>query len=455
MALPNRRMKHAFIIWFVAIVCAHTNEFRAEAQWQGLGPSWPVPPISSEIIRESNTVPLTSGMLGNFMPSIPNLQFGFQYFAGEKFRGGQFNADYLFPFNIDQDAVVFGEAHGNYWNYGEKPAGAATHSVDFSFGGGYRRMISQNFLAGLNAFYDMSQPYYQWYASGSIGLEVAANVGATEAADFHVNWYYGNLYSSTGIDNGCRNQGSNYDFGGGYSLALVNAGLDLHLRMAGYKFDVGNSSYGYKAGADLTTRNGLFTISFDHGNDKINGPWNNFGAFLNVGFLISRYIIGEIPFTMPEPVFNGQRNLSRMLSSPVARAAAPTPPTPPAPPSPQPVPTNLTAFALANAVVPPPGAAQPFGFPFDTPLSFPPGSTATTATIAVANPPEIPVLISLYDGQGNKTRNLWIVLASQTISQTDFPDWFTGGPWKGIQVINNMNEGVSNWIPVSFTLTYQ
>ncbi len=68
-------------------------------------------------------------MLSNFMPNIPNLQFGYQHFFGNGAGSGQFNADYLLPVNIGQDAVVFGEAHRNYWVYGERPAEAPSSGV--------------------------------------------------------------------------------------------------------------------------------------------------------------------------------------------------------------------------------------------------------------------------------------------------------------------------------------
>ena len=77
--------------------------------------------------------------------------------------------------------------------------------------------------------------------------------------------------------------------------------------------------YGYKTGADLTTKNGMFTLRYEYGNDKLNGPWNNVGAFVNIGFQMENLIKGESPFTMPEPIFRSPRNLSRMLTQTVKR----------------------------------------------------------------------------------------------------------------------------------------
>jgi len=451
MGSPDRRMKFALMTWIV-LLCAFSNCYMARAQWQGLR-SGVGPPISSEIIGESNTIPITSGMLSNFMPNIPNLQFGYQYFFGNGAGSGQFNADYLLPVNIGQDAVVFGEAHGNYWVYGERPPEAPSSGVDFSVGGGYRRITSDNLLAGINGFYDTAKGYNKWYSSGSVGLEMAANVGIADAIDFNANWYYGNLYSSTEIIHAFRKIGNNYDVSAGYSLALFNSALDLRIKASVYKFDVGNNVYGYMTGADLTTRNGMFMFRYEHGNDKINSSWNNFGFFLNVGFLIGNYFSGDNPFTMPDPVFsNGQRNLRRMLSSPVKRAATPVPPTP------QPIPPGAcNVFVNGNRQLQT-ATGETFYLQFDSPLDFSRCDPTTTATVTVANPPANPVLVRLYNrSTGTRTCALWITMGTQAITKTDFPDWFAGGPWTDISienVVNTPNIQGNYWIPVSFTLTY-
>ncbi len=257
-------------------------------------------------------------MLGDYMPQIPNLQLGFQYFFGYKVRSGQLNADYLLPVNIGNDAVAFGEAHGNWWNFNNKPAGGASNRVDLSLGGGYRKILSDKLLVGINGFYDTSRLFNNWYSSGGAGLEMAANVGTNDAFDLNANWY-GNIFSSTDILNAFRNKGGSYDIEAGYSHALFNSEYDLRLKATGYQFDTGSSVYGYKTGADLTTKNGMFTLRYEYGNDKVNGSWNNVGAFVNIGFQIENIVKGESPFTAPEPIFKSPRNLRRMLTQKVKR----------------------------------------------------------------------------------------------------------------------------------------
>ena len=63
----------------------------------------------------------------------------------------------------------------------------------------------------------------------------------------------------------------------------------------------------------------MFTLRYEYGNDRINGSWNNIGAFVNVGFQMENIIKGESPFTAPEPIFKSPRNLRRMLTQKVKR----------------------------------------------------------------------------------------------------------------------------------------
>lgn len=445
-----RHMKLRIVPCMIILIVVVSFCHEARGQVPNLLPGV-IPPISGDIVRQSNTVPLNSAMFGNILPSIPNLKFGFQYFFGGGYQIGNYNLDYLLPVNLGPDEVFFGEFHGNYWDYSRTPRGNPDYGADISLGGGYRRLVSSSFLAGANAFYDSVKGYNKWYQSGSLGLEMAANVGVSNAIDFSANWYYGNLFSSTEVSNLFRKEGNNYDLMAGYSMPLFDSALDLRLKAALYNFDVGNNVYGYMTGADLTMRNGLLTFTYEYGDNKINGSWNNFGVFLNLGFLLSNYIIGDNPFTLPEPVSsNGQRNLRRMMSSAVNRTMSSVVP-PPSPPPTPPTPVACNGFAIANAVVWTPGTQGVNCFPFDNLLNFNECFSMNTATITVVNPPENGVLIALYNQQGVKSSPLWLVTESQNISQNGFPDWFSGGPWKGISVINNTN---TNWIPVSFTITY-
>lgn len=318
------RLISAFAIIFLASTVLWAQSFlpNTTSRYTGaavnLAPSNPLAMPAVYGGSSSELLPITSGMLGAYMPTIPSLEFGFQYFFGNKVRSGQASFDYLLPFNLGNSSVVFGEAHGNWWNFAQRPAGGASNRVDLSIGGGYRKILSEQLLVGVNGFYDSSRLFNNWYSSGGVGLEFAANVGSSDAVDLNANWY-GDIFSSNSIINAFRNKGGSYDIEAGYSHAMFNQALDLRLKFAGYQFDTGSSVYGYKTGADLTTKDGMFTLRYEYGNDRINGSWNNIGAFVNIGFQMENVIKGESPFTMPEPIFKSPRNLRRMMTQKVKR----------------------------------------------------------------------------------------------------------------------------------------
>jgi len=257
-------------------------------------------------------------MLGCYLPRISNLELGFLYSFGNRVRTGRFTADYVLPMSLGKDALLFGEAHGEYQGFWKKTPDGSQNRTDLSLGGGYRKMLGDNALLGANAFYDSSRLFNRWYSSGGLGVEMAAIVGADDALDVNFNWY-GNLFSRTGFVNAFRNQGGSFDVEAGYSHALFDHTLDLRVQVAGYQFDIGQKVYGWRGGVDLTTRDGMFTAKYQYGHDKINGSYNTVGAFVNIGFQLENVLKGASPVTMPEPVFKSPRNIRRMLTRKVKR----------------------------------------------------------------------------------------------------------------------------------------
>ncbi len=77
--------------------------------------------------------------------------------------------------------------------------------------------------------------------------------------------------------------------------------------------------YGWRGGADLTTRDGVFTVRYEYGHDRIDGYYNTVGGFVNVGFQLENLLSGESPFVMPQPVFRSPRDLRRLLGLKVKR----------------------------------------------------------------------------------------------------------------------------------------
>lgn len=100
---------------------------------------------------------------------------------------------------------------------------------------------------------------------------------------------------------------------------MWNQGPDLRLSVTGYRFEVGSPVYGINAGAELKSRDGMFVLKYQVGNDKLNRTYQTVGAFVNVGVQLENLAKGESPLTMPEPIFRSPRNLRRLLADKVKR----------------------------------------------------------------------------------------------------------------------------------------
>lgn len=272
----------------------------------------------------SSSLYVSDEMLRGILPLIPNLQFGYLYdFGNNRVSQGRFTADYLLPFRLNADSMIFGEAHTEFQDFWKTLKSTFTsvnsfnNRVDMSFGGGYRTFLRRDTLLGVNGFYDTSRLGGTWYSSGSVGLEMAALVGG-DALDLNFNWY-GQLFNSNVIATAFRAGPANFDFQAGYSHELWNGGPDLRLSATGYKFDVGNSVYGWNAGAELKSRDGVFVLKYAVGHDRLDKTYQTVGGFVNVGLQLQNLLKGESPFTMPEPIFKSPRNLWYMLTQKVVR----------------------------------------------------------------------------------------------------------------------------------------
>ncbi len=288
-----------------------------------LVPSNPLamPGSAGGLPRGSDSVFLSSGMFRDLFPLIPNLEIGYLHTFGKNVRNSRLTLDYVLPIEFGQNSAVFGEAHGeftNFWKSLTCSTGFKERS-DVSAGGGYRRIFHDDLFLGVNAFYDASRLGERWYGSGGLGLEMASLLPGNDMVDLNFN-YYGNLFQGrNSIVNTFRNGTGNFDIEAGYSHELYGDGPDLRLKVTGYQFDVGAKVYGWNVGAEVSTRNGLFTARADTGNDRFNGTYHTVGGFVNIGLQLERLLSGESPFLMPEPIFKSPRNLRRLLSRKVRR----------------------------------------------------------------------------------------------------------------------------------------
>jgi hypothetical protein len=279
---------------------------------------------------------ISSGMFPGLFSDIPNLEVGFVYNFGRNVRQGRGVLDYLIPVDVSPATTVFGEFHGEFEDFWKRPAdrivarpgNATSHTMwrsvrsrrrfDLSLGGGLRKLLGSGSVLGVNGFFDTSRINERWYSSGGLGLEAACLLPGDGFLDLNFN-YYGNLFSTTNFVNAFRYGSGNFDIEAGYSQPVFDGAADLRLKAVGYQFDIGSKVYGWRVGADLTSRNGLLRARYEYTQDRINEPYHSVAAYVNVGFQLENLLRGENPFSTPDPVFDGPRNLRRVLHARVKR----------------------------------------------------------------------------------------------------------------------------------------
>ena len=320
-----------------------------------LAPSNPLNMPTGVGQRGSDSIYLNSGMFSDLLPLIPNLEVGYLYSFGKSLAAGRLTVDYFQPVSLGANSVVFGEAHGEFtdfwktlpsiWRRVDSSVSLTTTTTtehngfneraDLAIGGGYRTLVSKNTLLGINSFFDSTKLGGAWYTSGGIGLEFAALLSGNDAIDLTFNWY-GDLFSSNFLVdtfriwsgdryrnedhiNTFRRGPSNYDFQAGYCHELWDGGPDLRLNATGYRFGALDPVYGTRLGAELKTRDGLFTVKYEISHDKLNGTYHEVGGLVNLGLGLGNLLNGESPVFIPEPIFRSPRNLRRLLTQKVRR----------------------------------------------------------------------------------------------------------------------------------------
>ncbi len=311
----------------------------------GLAPSNPLafPGGASPGRYGPGPLALSDAMIPSFLrPAIPNLDIGFVYAFGKNLSTGRITGDYLLPRRGADGSVLFAEAHAEYIGFWKDRARASTqidvnyvlgpeevtatsaaydpfpNRFDLSLGGGYRAIFRQDSILGLNAFYDGTQLSKTWYSSWGWGAEAIWYVGDKSSTELRFNWY-GNQFNRNALTNAFRNFGSSFDVEASYCRPLLNAAYDVRLFGIGYGFNSEPTVYGFRGGAEATTRDGVFSVRYEVGHDRINETYNEVGLNLNIGFQLENLVRGESPFSMPEPVFVNPRNQTRTLTAKVRR----------------------------------------------------------------------------------------------------------------------------------------
>lgn len=290
----------------------------------------------------SNSLTLSSALVDEYLPDLPNMDYGFIYEINptgvDNFR---FFADALVPFAGNAGRTAFAEIHFDYQGFpswtpastteqiGSGPGSivtttdykAARNRMNISAGGGYRAFVNRNTFLGINAFYDGSRIFGRWYSSWGWGLETAALVYGGGMADLRFN-HYGNQFRFADFVDMWRHGDISGDIEAGYSTPLGNSEWDLRFKLNGYQYGTGSNTKitGLRYGAELTFADGLFTASADYGSDRSRGSYASVSGWINLGFQAENILRGESPFTRPEQVFaGGSRNTARLLTQRVRR----------------------------------------------------------------------------------------------------------------------------------------
>jgi hypothetical protein len=282
---------------------------------------------------------------GVLLPT-PNLDVGFSYSFSDKCGVGRLSGDYLLPIVGDAYTAVFAETHLDYLTFREGtreqsvtmstsavpgPQGIDLlettsrtsttdigEKVDLSVGGGFRKLFSNHTMLGINAFFDTSRVLDKWYGSWGAGLEMAGSAGGDGMSDLRFN-AYGPMFTKESFEGAIRKEGMGFEFDAGYSYPLFNRSIDLRLNFGGYQLDTGERVYGWKAGVEATTGNGVLTFRYEHGEDKLSSGYNLIGGSVNLVLSFEDLLSARNPISFPQPVFRSERNLPRLLTKKVAR----------------------------------------------------------------------------------------------------------------------------------------
>lgn len=241
---------------------------------------------------------------------VPNLQAGYIYYSGKKQRVGYFTLDYILPIRLGENSIVFGAAHSELQASSTTATSKADDQAYLSAGGGYRTILRKTTLLGFHAFYDTARFADRWVTSGGAGVEMALLMPGHDAVDMNSNWY-GDL-SEGDLVNQFRDGPANFDFQIGYSHQLFDRGPDLRLFGTAYNFDDGSGVYGWQAGAELKSPDGVVSVKCETAYDPVNDAYQSVSAFVNIGFQLENLFKGKNPFVMPEPIFSSPRNVTRL-----------------------------------------------------------------------------------------------------------------------------------------------
>lgn len=167
---------------------------------------------------------------GSMFPGLIRSNFEVRYLHtfGDIVESNWLTLDYLLPVKFG-DNVLFGQAHSEFQDFLKTIQGGVGNRVDVSIGGGFRKMLLESTMVGVNAFYDSARLSGRWQDSFGLGAEMISITSGHDTAELIFNWYekpHNNIFSTI-----ARSGKGNYDLEAGYSHERYNDGPDLSKAM--------------------------------------------------------------------------------------------------------------------------------------------------------------------------------------------------------------------------------
>ena len=266
-------------------------------------------------------------------PLKPVFRSGFDFTSSTSGSSSSLMFDYFYPVDSNQCRVFFVETRFDqtaFWGQDPQwdsdalpgsrlsPTGYSSDRVDLSVGAGMRKLLPSGLIVGANAFLDSFGLDSNWHTSLGGGAEVTVLTFTDLILDLRFNAYE-RLFNRQVLANAYADVGPSYELRGGVSSPAFCGSWDLRLELAGYWYDIGKMVSGLRTGLELRSRDGLFTVGWEHGYDQFHGHYDVFRGFLNACFNWRNVFTCLPSFGRPESVFACRRNLRDLLSRAVGR----------------------------------------------------------------------------------------------------------------------------------------
>ncbi|MBI5248964.1 MAG: inverse autotransporter beta domain-containing protein [Desulfomonile tiedjei] len=205
--------------------------------------------------------------------------------------------DYLFPLKAWPDKTIFFQPRLNLDRTNEC----------FSFGLGFRQILTSDLMVGFHAFHDWVRPRFSQedaLKQAGVGFELSALPGRHSDLTFSANLYLPiNERISLGPNRDMMIREALPTGADAKVSFLLPAMVDyLDIRLEGqansYKGERTDTN-GYKAGLTLKTRDGMFNATFEHGRDSRFGENYKVEGKISLTFDWAELFNGGNPFSAP------------------------------------------------------------------------------------------------------------------------------------------------------------